>query len=407
MEARNTPEGQRTPRAAATAIARRLIDAGFTAFFAGGCVRDRLRGEDPSDYDIATDARPEQIRQLFPSARGVGESFGVMLVRRSGFTIEVATFRSDGVYSDGRHPDEVTFSDAEHDARRRDFTINGLFEHPLTGEIIDYVEGRADLERGVIRCIGDPFARLREDQLRMLRAARFAARFDFALDPATTAAIQASAGALRGVSRERIGQELRLMLAHPRRVRAASLVESLGLDASVFDEPHQAVDHPSLEAVDATSPFVPALAAWLVDRHGPGPEWQEVVRRWTRSLVLSNAERREMQSILSTRDDLRTWAGARVARRKRIAARESFGPALRLIAVETPSAAAVIGEDVRELAETGLAPPPFVDGDVLIETLRLAPGPRFKELLEAVYDAQLEGEVRSVEEAVEWVRRRV
>lgn len=114
-----------------------------------------------------------------------------------------------------------------------------------------------------------------------------------------------------------------------------------------------------------------------------------------------------MQSILSTRDDLRTWAGARLARRKRIAARESFGPALRLIAVETPSAAAVIGEDVRELAETGLAPPPFVDGDVLIETLRLAPGPRFKELLEAVYDAQLEGEVRSVEEAVEWVRRRV
>src|SRR5262245_29601610 len=133
------------PRAAAVTIARRLIESGHEAYFAGGCVRDHLVGLVPKDYDIATSARPEQIQKLFRSAHGVGESFGVMLVRHDGYTIEVSTFRTDGVYSDGRHPDRVEFSDAVHDATRRDFTINGLFQHPLTDEVIDHVGGRADL----------------------------------------------------------------------------------------------------------------------------------------------------------------------------------------------------------------------------------------------------------------------
>src|SRR5438477_2510282 len=169
--------GAKGMRDAAVHIAGKLAEAGHIAYLAGGCVRDRLMGHEPLDYDIATDAKPEKVRAVFPKLRCVGESFGVMLVRAFGHEIEVATFRTDGVYSDSRHPDHVEFSDAQHDAQRRDFTINGMFENPLTGEIIDYVGGKADLESKLIRGIGDPHARLREDRLRMLRAVRLAARF--------------------------------------------------------------------------------------------------------------------------------------------------------------------------------------------------------------------------------------
>ena len=154
-----------TARQAAIRVASELATAGFVAYFAGGCVRDKLLGNDPDDYDVATDARPADIKAIFRHVLSVGESFGVMLVRLMGHTIEVATFRTEGVYSDGRHPDDVTYSDAEHDARRRDFTINGLFEDPLADLVTYHVGGRKDLEQGVIRAIGDPAARLHEDQL--------------------------------------------------------------------------------------------------------------------------------------------------------------------------------------------------------------------------------------------------
>src|SRR5436190_9503965 len=208
-------------RQAAVHIVRTLVEAGHVAYFAGGCVRDRLMGHEPADFDVATDARPEEVKKVFPKLLHVGESFGVMLVRISGHEIHVATFRTDGVYSDSRHPDSVTFSDARHDAERRDFTINGLFENPLTGEIIDYVGGQKDLAAKVIRAIGDPHARLREDRLRMLRAVRFAARFGFAIEQETADAIRECASELVGVSRERIGQEVKRMLCDPNRAVAA------------------------------------------------------------------------------------------------------------------------------------------------------------------------------------------
>jgi poly(A) polymerase len=168
----HAPHGDRhrSARSAALGAVETLAGAGHIAYFAGGCVRDELLGLTPTDYDVATDARPEQVAALFGRVQRVGESFGIMLVRLGGRTIQVATFRADGVYTDGRHPDSVTFTDAAHDAARRDFTINGLFEDPIEGRVIDYVGGRADLEARLVRAIGDPHARLKEDRLRMLRA---------------------------------------------------------------------------------------------------------------------------------------------------------------------------------------------------------------------------------------------
>jgi poly(A) polymerase len=265
-------------REAAVEVVRRLAATGHVAYFAGGCVRDRLLGLAATDYDIATDARPDDVLRVFPRAQNVGQSFGVSLVRLGGHMIQVATFRTDGVYSDGRHPDEVTFSDAQHDAGRRDFTINGLFENPLTDEVIDYVGGRADLASKVVRAIGDAHARLREDQLRTLRAVRFAARFGFSIEPETADAIRASASELKGVSRERIGQEVRRMLADPNRAVAAWEMQYLGLDEAVLGEENRQVAPTRLGRLPDHADFPTALAAWLLDRRGDRSEGASDVR---------------------------------------------------------------------------------------------------------------------------------
>ncbi|MCA9284937.1 MAG: CCA tRNA nucleotidyltransferase [Phycisphaerales bacterium] len=396
---------KRSARDAATEIARRLQAHGHLAYFAGGCVRDRLRGEEPKDFDVATDAVPARIHELFPRARGVGEAFGVMLVRQFGHTVEVTTFRSDGRYTDGRRPDEVRFGGPDEDAGRRDFTINGLFEDPLTGAVIDHVDGLHDLDRGVIRCIGDAASRLREDRLRMLRAVRFAARFGFAIEPDTAASIRSGAAHLEGVSRERIGQELRRMLADSGRVRAVELLQSLGLDAPALDEPHRSTTLPRLAALPTETSFVPALAAWLLDRTGEGTEAAtSTLMRWSRALVLSNAEREGGRAALSALDRLHRWERLGTAERKRTAAGAGFADAMAILRAELASSAEAIADDVRELERTGLAPPPFVDGNDLLEVLGLPPGPAFKSILAQVYDAQLEGRVGSREAAIELAR---
>jgi poly(A) polymerase len=179
-----------TARDAALDLARRLTAAGHEALFAGGCVRDRLLGHPPQDYDIATSALPAQVMGIFPGSNEVGAHFGVVIAKHAGHHVEIATFRTDGSYRDGRRPESVRFSTAQEDARRRDFTINGLFENPETGELIDHVSGLPDLRSGIIRAIGEPTARFTEDGLRLLRAVRFAARIGFAIEPATDAAIR-------------------------------------------------------------------------------------------------------------------------------------------------------------------------------------------------------------------------
>ncbi len=195
-------------RANAEKIVGTLQRAGFKAYFAGGCVRDRVMGREPEDYDIVTDARPEQVMSLFSRTIPAGVAFGVIIVMDGPFQFEVATFRADGRYLDGRHPEEVRFSGEEEDARRRDFTINGMFLEPGEDRIIDYVGGREDIKAGLIRSIGDPRQRFQEDKLRLMRAVRFAVRFDYAIEPGTYQALVALADQVTVVSAERIRDEL-------------------------------------------------------------------------------------------------------------------------------------------------------------------------------------------------------
>ncbi|MEE8153750.1 MAG: CCA tRNA nucleotidyltransferase [Phycisphaerales bacterium] len=389
------------PRAAAVEIVRTLAGAGFEAYFAGGCVRDKLMGDVPDDYDVATDAKPDQVRDLFRRTQHVGESFGVVLVSLKGCRIEVATFRTDGVYSDGRHPDGVTFSDAQHDARRRDFTINGLFENPLTDEVIDYVAGQADLEAKVIRAIGDPHARLHEDRLRMLRAVRFAARFAFAIEEQTAEAIRAAAGDLRGVSRERIAQEVKRMLAHPNRGPAAQQLQDLGLDAAILGEPNLTVATTRLGQLPDSAPYATALAAWLLDRQaGQDSPLGDRARRWAGQLMLSNAQKQAMTAVLDIHEVLRgTWPELGVARQKRLASTPAFEEAMAILQTIDPQSFTEIRSRVLTLAETQLHPAPLIDGNDLVAR-GLTPGPAFKRVLDAVYDAQLEGSVHDKEAAL-------
>src|SRR6185369_12905521 len=217
-------------------VVRRLRAAGFETYLAGGCVRDRLLGRTPADYDVATAAPPEAVRKLFRRTVGVGAAFGVILVMEGDFQFEVATFRSDDAYIDGRHPTAVHFASAERDAQRRDFTVNALFQDPATGAVIDFVGGQADLRAGVIRAIGDAHARIKEDRLRMLRAVRFAARFGWEIEPGTRAAIRAAAASVTDMAAERIGDEIVKMLTEGSAKRSFVLLDETGLLPVVLPE---------------------------------------------------------------------------------------------------------------------------------------------------------------------------
>ncbi len=389
-------------REAAVEVVRQLTQAGHAAYFAGGCVRDRLLNIAPADYDIATSARPEQVRAIFRRANEVGLAFGVMLVRVRQHEVQVATFRTDGVYSDSRHPDSVTFSDAEHDARRRDFTINGLFENPLNDRIIDYVGGQADLEARLLRAIGDPFARLREDRLRMLRAVRFASRFGFAIDPETADAIRAEAGELKGVSRERIGHEVRRMLSDPNRAVAAWEMQYLGLDEPTLQEPNRLTAPTRVGRLPDHAPYATALSGWLLDRHEvEGGDLLATANRWADALVLSNDERGAMHATLAVYATLQSaaWMRLGVASQKRLAVSPHFDSGIILLQATDRQAYVDVRTHVLRLAESGLAPDALITGGDLID-LGLSPGPLFSRVLTGVYDAQLEGTISTRDEAI-------
>src|SRR5712664_445520 len=217
-------------------IAARLRKSGHTAYFAGGCVRDMVRGLIPKDYDIATDARPETVQALFPRTYAVGAHFGVIIVLEDGLQFEVATFRSDDAYIDGRHPSAVHFSSPEEDAKRRDFTINGMFYDPVAGEVIDLVGGQADIAAKLVRAIGDPAKRFAEDRLRMLRAVRFAAVLDYQIDQATWDALVTNAPSINQISAERIRDELVRTFLSPNRVRGWDLLDASGLMHAILPE---------------------------------------------------------------------------------------------------------------------------------------------------------------------------
>jgi tRNA nucleotidyltransferase/poly(A) polymerase len=403
-------------RAFAVEVVRRLRASGHAALWAGGCVRDQLMGQLPKDYDVATDAAPERVRQVFGKRRTlpIGASFGVITVLgpKGAGQIDVATFRRDGAYSDGRHPDAVAFSDARDDARRRDFTINGLFFDPLTEQVIDFVGGQEDLARGVIRAIGDAGQRISEDKLRMLRAVRFAARFDFAIESRTLAAIQEQAHELVIVSAERVAAELRLILTHASRARGVELLSETGLLEIVLPESRAITLDPQawsqmlaiLASLHAPT-FAMALAALVrgVQQAESGDIALAVSERWK----LANDELEGVQKLLREEPLIR-------------AARRQPWPKLQRV-LAAPRAAELLGycEAVARVSDgtldeiefcrqklalppAELNPPPLVTGADL-KLLGIPPGPVYRQLLEAVRDAQLEGRISTVEEAVKLV----
>lgn len=385
-------------------VVRRLREAGHVALWAGGCVRDLLIGTIPDDYDVATDAVPKVVMKLFPRTVPVGISFGVVRVLgpRAAGEIEVATFRSDGEYRDGRRPESVVYGTPREDAVRRDFTINGMFLDPIADEVIDYVGGREDLERGIVRAIGDPRERFTEDKLRLLRAARFTARFGFALDPGTRAAVEEMAPQVTQVAAERIAQELKKMLAHPSRAFGLGLCRDVGLLAAIF---------PALDRVDGalahlpdSCPFPVALAAFLRPLGPPAAE------STCRDLKLSNDECERVAWILGRLPDISRIEDAPASARKPLLSHPGAGDLLLLARAASLAdgeglAAVEFAERYRtEEPEGPLDPPPLLKGADLIK-LGHRPGPRFAEILARLRQAQLDGIANTPEEAAELVRR--
>ncbi|MBM3981160.1 MAG: CCA tRNA nucleotidyltransferase [Planctomycetes bacterium] len=401
-----------TDREFALDVVQNLQRAGYTALWAGGCVRDELLGLKPQDYDVATSARPEQLRPLFKRRNEIGAHFGVVQVigpRGTGgewLTIEVATFRSDGAYVDGRRPESVVFSSPAEDAQRRDFTINGMFLDPITGELIDFVGGRADLSAKVLRAIGDPAARFTEDKLRVLRAARMATRFDLTIDPATHDAARRMAAEVRVVSAERIAEELRKLLVHTNRARGVALLGELGLAAAILPEVTGEWDRAArvVEALARSQAAFPLVFAALL--HSVGASVAEGIAL---RLRLSNVETARVCWLVENRSALLDAPTMRASKLKPLLAHEGSADLLalhRALAVATGTSAAHVEYCEAVLRDTPpgeLNPPPVLTGSDLI-ALGLKPGPEFKRLLDAVHEAQLDGRAGSKEQALALVR---
>jgi poly(A) polymerase len=434
------------PRAAAVLVARRLREAGFQALFAGGCVRDGILERVPADYDVATSATPEQVLALFPRTIPLGQRFGSVQVRpEAGASVEVTTFRREGAYSDGRRPDEVTFGvDPAEDARRRDFTVNALFEDPATGEILDFVGGREDIARRLLRAVGDPRERFSEDRLRMLRAVRFAARFGWNLEPATLAAIRDLAPTVASVSAERTREELRRILVEGGAARGLDLLARTGLLAVVLPEVaacegvaqppeyhpegdvlvHTRLVAAGLDMLDERPSTVLAFGALFHDIGKP-PTFSvsdrirfdehdhvgaEMAEEACRRLRFSNAETAAVRALVARHMAFRNLPQMREAKLRRFLADPLLPEHLALHRLDCSASHGDLSlhrfcleTKARFDAEPPL-PPKVLSGDDLI-ALGLPPGPGFAKILQAVEDERLEGRVTTPEEARAFVRR--
>ena len=427
---------------AATDVARRLRDAGFETYLAGGCVRDRLLGREPGDYDVATAAPPDVVRKMFRRTVGVGAAFGVILVLEGDFQFEVATFRSDDAYVDGRHPSAVHFGTAEKDAQRRDFTVNALFQDPETGEVIDFVGGVADLKAGVIRAIGDANARIREDRLRMLRAVRFAARFGFEIEPSTLDAIRAAAPSVLDMAAERIGDEIVKMLREGCARRSFELLDATGLLPVVLPEiaamrgVEQSADyHPEgdvwvhtlllLSQIPAGAPETLALGCLLHDVGKPVTAAQRDDGRITfyghtdRGADMAVAVVQRLKRSRETwervdylvRNHLRLVSAPemRLSTLKRMLAEDGLDELLWLARIDALASNGDLQFVMfcerrrKEIGEEAVKPPRLLTGHDLI-AMGFEPGPRIGEVLRALETAQLEGEVTTRDEAIAWIK---
>jgi poly(A) polymerase len=461
------------PKQFAIEVIRMLRERGFQAYLCGGCVRDLLLRREPADYDVTTDATPEQVMRLFPQTYAVGAQFGVVLVpipaddgeKRRGDravaeiavhplfysvsanpkagVIEVATFRSDVSYSDGRHPDAVRFSrDPREDVQRRDFTINGLLMDPISGDVLDYVGGRRDLEVHILRTIGEPSQRFAEDKLRMLRAVRFAARFEYQIDAPTLAAIQHMAREIHQVSRERVRDELTKMLTEGQARRAFLFLDESGLLAEVLPEisDMKGVEQPpqyhpegdvfvhTLLLLEKLPHPCPATLAWgaLLHDVGKPPTFRvapdrirfdghvevgvKMAEAICRRLRFSNDDTEQVLSLVNNHMRFAHVAQMKDSTLKKFLRMPRFEEHLDLHRMDCQASHGDLSlyhfaqEKLASIPPDEMRPVPLVNGDDLIAA-GYAPGPRFKDILSMVEDGQLDGRLRSKQDAMEWIAR--
>jgi len=439
----------------AVSVIRTLRDRGHQAYLCGGCVRDLLLHRQPADYDVTTDATPDQVMRIFPETYAVGAQFGVVLVplpktdepapdapaSSKSNAIEVATFRSDVSYSDGRHPDAVRFSrDPREDVERRDFTINGLLMDPISGEVLDFVGGRADLDARLIRTIGEPRQRFTEDKLRMLRAVRFAARFDYQIDPATFTAIQHMARLIHQVSCERVRDELTKMLTEGHARPAFLLLDGSNLLKEVLPEisAMKGVEQPpqfhpegdvfvhTLLLLQNLPHPCPATLAWgaLLHDVGKPPTFRvapdrirfdghvevgmKMAEEICRRLRFSNDDTEQILALVQHHMRFGQITLMKESTLKKFLRMPKFEEHLDLHRMDCQSSHGDLSsyrfaqEKLAAIPPENMRPAPLVTGDDLIAA-GYTPGPRFKEILSAVEDAQLEGRLQSTHDALEWI----
>jgi len=431
-------------RATATEIVRRLQAAGYAAYWVGGCVRDQLRGEEPEDFDIATSALPAQVEALFRHTIPVGRQFGVLLVVEEGRQYEVATFRAEGDYGDGRHPGRVTFTEAQVDAQRRDFTVNGLFFDPVREELWDWVGGRADLRAGILRTIGDANERFAEDHLRLLRAVRFAAQLNFVIESRTLAAVRHHALKLRAVSAERVRDELIKLFRAPHAGRGLGLLRDSGLlepvlpevaatancvqspefhpEGSVFQHCRLMLDLLPAEADpclpwlillhDVAKPVTAARDPASGELHFYGHEkvGAQMAEGILQRLRFPRKQTDDIVACVRHHMQFKDAARMRTGTLRRLLLRPTFGLELELHRLDSLGSHGrletyeFLREQSVKLAQQPVLRRPLLTGRELL-ALGLSPGPAVGRLLAQIRDQQLQGELQTPREALEWVRR--
>jgi poly(A) polymerase len=426
-------------------IVRALRSRGDEAYFAGGCVRDMLLKREPKDFDVATSALPDQVEDLFRNTVNVGKAFGVIRVRLNQDEIEVATFRSEGKYLDGRHPSEVHFTTAKEDAQRRDFTINGLFYDPIKRTVLDYVEGRADLRKKRIRCIGKAEERFKEDRLRILRCVRFAAQLGFEIDPKTWSAVKRMASTIHSVSAERIRDELNKLLTAPFAGEGLRLLNRSGLLKEILPEMEDMKGvkqpkefHPEGDVFVHTLKVFGKLRnptihlAWAALLHDVGkpptferskvrgkmrirfPEHARIGARMAEGILerlrFSTADKEAIVAMVENHMTFKDVKQMRLSTLKRLLARPTFSEELELHRADCLGCHGKLGNvhflrrTQKEISKEQIAPPKLITGRDLI-SIGLSPGPLFGQILKSVEDAQLEGMLNTKEEALAYAKK--
>jgi poly(A) polymerase len=427
----------------AIGIAKKLKAKGYLVYFAGGSVRDHLMGKTPQDFDIATTAQPSEVEALFPKTIPVGKQFGVILVVEGEKPFEVATFRKEGGYYDGRHPSEVSFTVPEEDARRRDFTVNGLFYDPFIEKVIDFVGGVEDIKKKVIRAIGDPNKRFEEDKLRLLRAVRFASTLGFEIENATWVALCARVKEIHAVSPERIREEVVKILTRQGASNGFDLLSRSGLMKEILPEVEamKGVEQPPeyhpegdvfvhtrllIEKLENPSPIL-ALAALFHDVGKPptfairegkirfyehAPIGAEMTRQIMQRLRFSNHEIEEVSECVANHMKFADVQKMRSGKLKRFVVRPTFDTELELHKIDCQSCHGMLDnyyflkEKLKEYSQEELKPAPFINGHDLIAA-GMKPGPEMKPLLEEIYEFQLEGKFKIREDALAWLQKRL